>query len=163
MVYEDILIHYGIKRRSGRYPYGSGEHPYQREEGVPHQAERKSKKEKKPTDPVKMERKELIKSKNLRSMSPDDLQKMITRLKQEKELKDLVEADISPGKKMMKEVLRDVGKQTAKEVLTGSVRYGINFALQDKEGRKFSTADLAKAIYPSLNKKEEDKKKKEGG
>ena len=26
---EDFLEHYGIKRRSGRYPYGSGENPYQ--------------------------------------------------------------------------------------------------------------------------------------
>lgn len=28
-VAEDILMHYGIKRRSGRYPYGSGDDPYQ--------------------------------------------------------------------------------------------------------------------------------------
>lgn len=28
-VAEDILIHYGVKRRSGRYPWGSGEDPYQ--------------------------------------------------------------------------------------------------------------------------------------
>lgn len=28
-VTEDILMHYGIKRRSGRYPWGSGENPYQ--------------------------------------------------------------------------------------------------------------------------------------
>ena len=28
-VAEDILMHYGIKRRSGRYPYGSGDNPYQ--------------------------------------------------------------------------------------------------------------------------------------
>lgn len=28
-IYEDVLIHYGVKRRSGRYPYGSGENPYQ--------------------------------------------------------------------------------------------------------------------------------------
>lgn len=26
---DDILIHYGMPRRSGRYPYGSGENPYQ--------------------------------------------------------------------------------------------------------------------------------------
>lgn len=26
---EDVLMHYGIKRRSGRYPFGSGEDPYQ--------------------------------------------------------------------------------------------------------------------------------------
>lgn len=156
---EDVLVHYGIKRRSGRYPYGSGENPYQREKNPPHQAERKAKKEKAPKDPVKMERKELIKSKNLHSMSPDDLQKMINRLKQEKELKNLVEADIAPGKKAMKEILADVGKQTAKEVLSGSVRYGINYALQDSNNRKFSTVDLARAIYPSLNKQEEKKKK----
>lgn len=29
-VAEDILMHYGMPRRSGRYPYGSGEEPYQR-------------------------------------------------------------------------------------------------------------------------------------
>ena len=28
-IYEDVLTHYGVKRRSGRYPYGSGENPYQ--------------------------------------------------------------------------------------------------------------------------------------
>lgn len=28
-VAKDILMHYGMPRRSGRYPWGSGEHPYQ--------------------------------------------------------------------------------------------------------------------------------------
>lgn len=28
-VAEDILMHYGVKRRSGRYPWGSGKNPYQ--------------------------------------------------------------------------------------------------------------------------------------
>ena len=28
-VAEDILMHYGVKRRSGRYPWGSGDDPYQ--------------------------------------------------------------------------------------------------------------------------------------
>lgn len=28
-IVEDILMHYGMPRRSGRYPYGSGENPYQ--------------------------------------------------------------------------------------------------------------------------------------
>ena len=26
---EDVLMHYGMPRRSGRYPWGSGENPYQ--------------------------------------------------------------------------------------------------------------------------------------
>ena len=25
----DVLVHYGVKRRSGRYPWGSGDNPYQ--------------------------------------------------------------------------------------------------------------------------------------
>lgn len=29
LVEEDILMHYGVKRRSGRYPWGSGDNPYQ--------------------------------------------------------------------------------------------------------------------------------------
>lgn len=29
LIQEDILMHYGIKRRSGRYPWGSGDNPYQ--------------------------------------------------------------------------------------------------------------------------------------
>lgn len=28
-IVEEMLMHYGMPRRSGRYPYGSGEHPYQ--------------------------------------------------------------------------------------------------------------------------------------
>ena len=28
-IVQDILVHYGVKRRSGRYPWGSGEDPYQ--------------------------------------------------------------------------------------------------------------------------------------
>lgn len=28
-VLDEILMHYGVKRRSGRYPWGSGEEPYQ--------------------------------------------------------------------------------------------------------------------------------------
>lgn len=27
---EEILMHHGMPRRSGRYPWGSGDNPYQR-------------------------------------------------------------------------------------------------------------------------------------
>ena len=30
----DELMHYGTKRHSGRYPWGSGENPYQHEGGI---------------------------------------------------------------------------------------------------------------------------------
>ncbi len=34
---EDFLMHYGRKRRSGRYPYGSGDNPYQHEDTFLHE------------------------------------------------------------------------------------------------------------------------------
>ena len=33
-VAEDILMHYGVKFRSGRYPWGSGDNPYQHGEDL---------------------------------------------------------------------------------------------------------------------------------
>ena len=30
LIADDILMHYGVKRRSGRYPWGSGDSPFQR-------------------------------------------------------------------------------------------------------------------------------------
>lgn len=44
--FSDELIHYGIKRRSGRYPYGSGERPYQ-SGGVAAPPKKKSRKQRK--------------------------------------------------------------------------------------------------------------------
>lgn len=32
---DDIIVHYGVKYRSGRFPYGSGENPYQHDAGYP--------------------------------------------------------------------------------------------------------------------------------
>lgn len=40
----DEFFHYGIKQRSGRYPYGSGERPYQSSDGYGPELFRKSKK-----------------------------------------------------------------------------------------------------------------------
>lgn len=58
MQYQNYLIHYGIKRRSGRYPYGSGERPYQSSGGF--FARRK---EKKHVAEVLKKKKELLEKK----------------------------------------------------------------------------------------------------
>ena len=44
----------------------------------------------------------------------------INRLEKEKKLKDLVEADASPGKSFAKSVLSDSGKSTVKKAATGA-------------------------------------------
>ena len=50
---EDILVHYGVKRRSGRYPYGCGEDPYQHTGDIDIRVRELKKKGMKETDIVK--------------------------------------------------------------------------------------------------------------
>lgn len=49
---DDILMHYGVKRRSGRYPWGSGENPYQRSGDFLSRVEQLRKEKITYTDPV---------------------------------------------------------------------------------------------------------------
>ena len=149
----DYIAHFGIKRRSGRYPWGSGERPYQSEGGSPPSGEKAKK------DPEKMRRKALIKSSNLHNMTTQDLRDMIDRMKQERELKQLVEEDISPGKRAMKKAASEIGLNTLKKVAQGSLDYGIYLAMTDGE---FNTKDLAKAIYPNIGKKKSDDQGRSG-
>ena len=50
---EDILVHYGVKRRSGRYPWGSGDQPYQHSSDIDIRVRELKKKGMKETDIVK--------------------------------------------------------------------------------------------------------------
>lgn len=50
---EDILMHYGVKRRSGRYPWGSGDQPYQHTGDIDIRVRELKKKGMKETDIVK--------------------------------------------------------------------------------------------------------------
>ena len=50
---EDILVHYGVKRRSGRYPWGSGDQPYQHSGDIDIRVRELKKKGMKETDIVK--------------------------------------------------------------------------------------------------------------
>ena len=50
---EDILMHYGVKRRSGRYPWGSGDQPYQHSGDIDIRVRELKKKGMKETDIVK--------------------------------------------------------------------------------------------------------------
>ena len=72
----DHLAHFGIKRKSGRYPWGSGERPYQ---GDSSSFSKKS-------------------SVRVKSFSDDELQDAIKRLRMEKEYLQLEESVISSDK-----------------------------------------------------------------
>ena len=70
------LAHYGIKRKSGRYPWGSGERPYQGD--LPSTSNEASVR--------------------VKSFSDDELQDAIKRLRMEKEYLQLEESVISSDK-----------------------------------------------------------------
>jgi len=75
-------------------------------------------------------RKEALK--NRRSLTDQDLQKKIQRLRAEKEYKDLVESDIAPGKKAAKKILSESGKLVVTTVTVGSAFLGIRKLLKKK-------------------------------
>jgi hypothetical protein len=55
----------------------------------------------------------------VKTMSDDELKARINRIKLEKEYKKLTSPEISEGRKLVSEILKDVGKQQAKNYLNG--------------------------------------------
>jgi hypothetical protein len=76
-----------------------------------------------------------------KDMSNEDLKKAIDRLKLEKEYKQLNAHEISAGQKLALEILRDVGKQTAKNYISGTIQ---------ELTKKDSGTDTAKVIKDAL-------------
>lgn len=87
--------------------------------------------------------------KNIRTMSSKDITDKINRLKLEKELKTLTNADLHPGRIAATNVLKKVGDKTLTMALTGAVMYGANAGLT----KKFDVNKAASYIFPNPNKK----------
>lgn len=87
-------------------------------------------------------------SQNRRNLSDAELKKRIERLQTEKRLKDLTEADLSPGKAAVKEVLANSGKKVATAVVTGATLYAIKSAMTGK----FDLSEAASYMTPKPKK-----------
>lgn len=61
----------------------------------------------------------------VKSMSDDELKARINRIKLEKEYKKLTSPEISEGRKLVAEILKDVGKQQAKSYLNREIEKAI--------------------------------------
>lgn len=170
------LTHFGIKRRSGRYAYGSGDRPYQslpahKRERLLNNIEKKIKQnkavnnQKKPsgspkeqTDTQKnakaiAERQQI--KKNARLLSDDEIVRNINRLRSEKMMKDLIDEDIAPARTKVKNAIKQISDQSVRtvgtELATGSLRYLIKTQLT---GKNFSAVDLAETIWPKQKQKQ---------
>lgn len=110
MMNQSRLIHYGIPRRSGRYPWGSGKNPYQGDD---------IKKSKSSGDSKSNSSKKS--STNPKKMTDEELKKKIERLELEKRYKDLSKAQVSEGKRFVFDIL----KRSGSNILTQLTTYGM--------------------------------------
>lgn len=159
------LMHYGIKRRSGRYPWGSGEDPYQSAGGVAPRIKKVSKSSETnavTTEAVKYkskrnEDKEIKESRKLtkqriRSMSDKEINDNIQRIRNEQTLRTLYDSEdqIAQGKKIVSNALKAIGSKAITDAgtkfATGALSYLVKTTLS---GEDFDSKELGKYIYGS--------------
>ena len=159
------LMHYGIKRRSGRYPWGSGEDPYQSAGGVAPRTKKVSKSSETnavTTEAVKYkskrnEDKEIKESRKLtkqriRSMSDKEINDNIQRIRNEQTLRTLYDSEdqIAQGKKIVSNALKAIGSKAITDAgtkfATGALSYLVKTTLS---GEDFDSKELGKYIYGS--------------
>ena len=87
--------------------------------------------------------------KNRRTLSDADLKKKIERIKSEKQLKDLTNEEIAPGKKFVSDVLSSSGKKVATALVTGAALYGVKAAMT----KKFDIKEAASYMTPKPKNK----------
>lgn len=119
-VYGDELYHYGIPRKSGRYPYGSGKEPYQddprkrrlnKDESAPKATSRRPESiwaKRRKAQASESAKKTLNKKKkeDVRKVSDEELRRRIARINLEKQYRDAVmsQSIVGAGKRYMKSV-----------------------------------------------------------
>lgn len=103
-----FLKHWGIKRRSGRYKFGSGDRPYQHESG--HTRKNST-------------------FRSRRSMSNEDLDAAIIRARKEVELYRAERDNRSQGQRFVEDVLTSIGKDVLRTAGKGALLWaGKNYA-----------------------------------
>ena len=169
------LMHYGIKRRSGRYPYGSGEDPYQSTGGVGPKTKKVSKssdtnaitkeavkyKAKREEDKEIKESRKLTKQR-IRSMSDKEINDNIQRVRNEQTLRTLYDSEdqIAQGKKIVSNALKAIGSKALTDAgtkfATGALSYLIKTTLS---GDDFDSKELGKYVYGNQSSSDDSKNK----
>ncbi len=88
-------------------------------------------------------------AKNRKRLSDTTLKDKIERIKLEKQFKDLVDEDINPGKKFVKEIFTESSKKALTTMLSGAMIYAGKVAAQ----KSFDRKELAEALFNGGAKK----------
>lgn len=67
-----------------------------------------------------------LRKKNVSELSDAELKKLNNRMQLERQFKELKAADVSPGRKLVTDILRDSGKELAKDFVKTTVKTALN-------------------------------------
>lgn len=82
------------------------------------------------------------------TMSDKDLDKLVKRLQQEKQLKDLLDADLSPGRSATRKILLSATGVVASTAIAGGGKYAIKAAMT----KSFDLKEAATYVIPKPKK-----------
>ena len=88
-------------------------------------------------------------SKNRRLLSTEEIRNRIERIKLERQLKDLTDEELTPGRKFVKDVMSNTGKKVISTVATGATLYAVKAAFTGKVNMK----ELGDAVFNGGPKK----------
>ena len=143
----EILEHIGVKRRSGRYPFGSGDRPYQ---GVSKGLARKLKKQAKQgklEDPSKQ------KPKSISEMTDDEIKAKIERLRLEQTLSQLMPKEPPPKENELKKLAKKVGLGILEKSLDNIGTQGLTYFLGDAVNKAVNKRDEKGNLVEIVNPK----------
>ena len=146
----EILEHIGVKRRSGRYPFGSGDRPYQ---GVSKGLARKLKKQAKQD---KLE--DPNKPKSISEMTDDEIKAKIERLRLEQTLSQLMPKEPPPKESELKKLAKKVGlgvlEKSLDNVGTQGMTYFLATALNKAVNLRDEEGNLVEVVNPKKGQKD---------
>lgn len=87
--------------------------------------------------------------KNRQTMSMDELRKKVERLKMEKQLRELTEEELYPGRRAVKQMLGQIGSRVITTAAAGAALYGIKAAASGK----FDMKEFGSAMFNGGAKK----------
>lgn len=118
----NYLEHYGIPRRSGRYPWGSGSRPFQGDSAAAKSSgSTKSSGKSRKTGLFKRDKSKTKSSEeDLSEISSEELQKKINRIQLEKQYRDLTTKPktVSKGRQILNSILESSSKNIGTQLAT---------------------------------------------
>lgn len=119
---DNYLEHYGIPRRSGRYPWGSGSRPFQGDSAAAKSREKAGSSGKSGKTGLFKNGKTKTRSseEDLSEISSEELQKKINRIQLEKQYRDLTTKPktVSKGRQILNSILESSSKNIGTQLAT---------------------------------------------